>query len=29
MIVALPVVVVYILTQREFIKGMLTGALKG
>jgi raffinose/stachyose/melibiose transport system permease protein len=28
-IVALPVVVVYILTQREFIKGMLTGALKG
>jgi raffinose/stachyose/melibiose transport system permease protein len=28
-IVVLPVVIVYVFTQREFIRGMLTGALKG
>jgi raffinose/stachyose/melibiose transport system permease protein len=28
-IVVLPVLVVYVFTQREFIRGMLTGALKG
>jgi len=28
-IVALPVVVTYVLLQRHFIRGMLTGAVKG
>lgn len=28
-IVVMPVVIVYVFTQREFIRGMLTGALKG
>ena len=29
MIVAMPVVLVYVFLQRHFIRGMLTGAVKG
>ena len=29
MIVALPVVIVYVFLQRHFIRGMLAGAVKG
>ena len=29
MIVALPIVIVFVIFQREFMRGMLTGAVKG
>ena len=29
MIVAMPVVIVYVFLQRHFIRGMLSGAVKG